>query len=278
MIGLSVRVSGRPPVTMALSQGKGLVSAGGSWWKKRNSRSTTLFHGTGVDDRDDALEWFTIKQPARGTAIEIEVVETRTADWPRRRPRRAVDWRAHFRRQLARDRHTIGRLSARLRRGRVESSSVPESQSRRSPMLGFLVSLDSHRLGRVGVASPGSLDVTVYLKYTPNKVSVRLHAQGRENLGHDTWRSRRWNWSGQDLRVGQRIRIEVVEPIDLDLGETGEIDTRSPTSPDEIRNTLSALRTAIRTNQYKRRASDMVAWDRSRPAPRSYRRTPIRDL
>jgi hypothetical protein len=100
MVGLRARWSSDPAITMALDQERYVVSAGASWKAKRNSKtSTILFHGVGVDDKDDVLRWFSQRQPLSGTWIEIEIVETDTGEWPRRKPHRKVNWGAIFRGQ-----------------------------------------------------------------------------------------------------------------------------------------------------------------------------------
>jgi len=279
VVGLRARCSSHPAITMALDQERYVVSAGAFWKAKRNSkRPTILFHGTGIDDKDDAVVWFSQTQPSSGSWIEIEIVETDSGDWPRRTPRRKVDWRAIFRRKQARDRRTLEALSMRIQRLGPQPVSAREwDRSLRPPSCGFLLTLDDQALGRIGVGNPGSMHVDVFLKRSAKGVSIRLQADGSETLGSDARRWRHWSWVERPLRIGQRLRIDVVEPTDLDLGDVRRVVSFVPRGESEIRSAIKGLRAAIRSNLYSKQARQMITLNRNRPEPRHYPREPIRE-
>ncbi|HEY7374667.1 MAG TPA: hypothetical protein VIF57_21060 [Polyangia bacterium] len=263
-------------MTMALDQDQYVVSAGASWKAKRSSKRTAiLFHGSGIDDRGDALAWFHRKQRSAGSWIEIEVVDIDTSDWPRRKPRRNVDWRAYFR---ARDRRALHELRLKLEgmKSNSISSGHPE-RGLRPPPGGFLVSLDGQLLGRIGVRAPGSMNVDVFVRRRADGVSICLCADGTEKFDDNRWMRRRWKWSAKRLRIGQRLRIEVVEPTDLHRGYADGIVESALASEKQIRAAIKKLQADIRADRYDKEAEEMIVWSRNRPDPRRYLRRPIRE-
>jgi hypothetical protein len=277
MLGLRARVSGRPPVTMALGQQRYLITSGWSWTRSRRSKlAKGLFHGTGIDDREDHLQWFAHRDPQRGSSIAIEVVDVAVADWPRRSPRRNTDWQEYFREHRVKDRHSIEQLAARLREVRQMSPRPADSDSVQRPSVGVSVSLDGHPLGKIGVGDPGSLSVTVYLRHRPDGDMVHLHVHGGENVGRDRWRWRKWRWEERKLAHGARVRIDIVGPTDVDPGEIREIVSYKPTTAEELREALRELRKKVKLDRYRKEAIEMMARDRARPTPRHYPRATIR--
>ena len=277
MLGLRTQVSGRAPVMMALNQEHYVVTAGASWRREANTKSAGLtLHGTGIDDREDHLEWFVVADAIRGSWIEITVVDIAIADSPRRKPRRRVDWPAHFRAERMKDRRRIAELFARLKQTKHGRAWVsrPELASPRDPAVGFLVTLNGRPVGRVGVGDPGALSVDIVLRQRPGGAIARLNVHGGENLG-GAWRWRSWEWEGRQLQVSDQLRIEVVEPDQLDLGRIREVKSYEPQTEEQIRDALKILRRSVRT-RHSAKAARMKALDEDRPAPRRYPRTPIR--
>jgi hypothetical protein len=86
----------------------------------------------------------------------------------------------------------------------------------------------------------------------------------------------RWSWCDQELRLGQRVRIETIDPRGADLGELREIVTYGATTLNDARAELKELTRDLARDGYGRRAAQQAAYERGRPAPRSYPRAPIR--
>jgi hypothetical protein len=231
--------------------------------------------GSGLDDQDDHLMWSSSEPSAVRAWMAITIVETAAGDPPRRLPRSRGDWDARFRRMRAENRGEIADLARRLRQPNWHPAppQIPPLPSRAD--YGFVVTVDDRLIGSAGVAGHGTLSVDVVLKRRGAKISASLHVHGGENLDGLTWRWRRWRWGDQrKLDVGQRVRIEVGEPYHLSLGDVRELTCYRPTTRQEARARLVDLRRAIK--RYASQARAMKAYHRTRPAPRSYPRTPIR--
>lgn len=224
------------------------------------------FHCIGIDDRNDHLDWLIAPAADRRSWIDITVVDTNTADSPQRRRRRKTDWRAHFAAVRKRDRRRTAELSVRLRQVRSGIETAPRMLPVGRPTLAFLVTLNGRRLGRVGVGDPGTLSVTVFARRHLGRENVRLVVHAGESLGRSSWRWLHWKWNYRRLKVGDRVRIQIVAPRRLDIPHGREVKNYEPTRAGEIR---AALR-RLGNYRYGWEAAQMLKYERRRPSPRRY--------
>lgn len=275
MIGLRVEIPGRAPVTMALNLSDYLVSASAHWrWRAIERTPRLKFSGTGLDDRDDHLVWFVAEPAAPSSSMVITPVDTATADPPRRRPRPRVDWDARFRRHRRDDIRAIARFTRLLRQPERPPPALPDLPDRADG--GFVVSIDGRAAGSAGIGGRGTVNVTVFAKQKGPRVAINLCATGGEFLGEMTYRWRRWSWGNVQLDFGQRVCIEVGRPEQLDLGYVSGIDQLSYRTKAQMREELADLRKEVKSDGHAKEARDMKAYDRNRPPPRTYPRSPIR--
>jgi hypothetical protein len=243
-------------------------------WRRKGKKPTFDFIGSGMDDRTDFLRWFTVESLGVGAWMEITPVETTTADPPRRAPRRIVS-RLRLQRSLARTRREIAHLTRRLERPEWRPTVSPLPPPPERADFGLVVKLDDRVIGSAGIGGHGVLSIDVILKRRPGRLLLMLHAHGGEDLGDVTYRWRRWAWGEQrEVDIGQRIRIEVVPPEQLDLGAVREVRRYLPTTRKEVRARLADLRRELKTRARARRESK--EYDRTRPPSRTYPRAPIR--
>jgi len=271
-----VKVPGRPPVTMALNHASYQVSADASArWRLRGKTPTFKFIGGGMDDRMDYLKWFEVQPAGAGAWMEITVVETSTADPPRRQ-RRRMGTRLRRQRALARTRRQIADLTRRLQRPDWQPTVLPVPPPPARADFGFVVTLDGRVVGSAGLGGRGGLSVSVFLIRRGRRLIVRLHVHGGESFGPVTHRWRRWAWGDlREIDVGQRVRIEVGRrPERLDQGEIREVRHYLPTTRQEARAWLADQRREVKNHGRTRRQID--EHERSRPPPRAYPRAPIR--
>jgi hypothetical protein len=248
MYGLRVQVSGRPPVTMALNLESYQVSASAfARWRRQGTKPTFEFVGSGTDDRTDFLKWFSFEPSGTGAWMEITPVETTTAD-PPRRSRRWMASRLRLQRSQARARRQIAEITRRLRRPEWQPTLLPIPPPPARADFGFVVTLDHRVIGSAGIGGRGSLSIDVFLKRRRRRLLLTLHVHSGEYFGPVTHRWRRWPWADwRDIDVGQRVRIEVGRPGQLDLGEVREVRRYLPTTRQEARVQLADLRRRSRT-------------------------------
>ena len=275
MYGLRVQVAGRAPVTMALNHESYQVSVFAfAKWRRRGRKARFEFIGSGMDDRDDFLKWFSVEPPGVGAWMEITPVETTTADPPRRMRRRTAT-RLRLQRASARTRREIVEITRGLRRPDWQPTVVPIPAPPARADFGFVVKLDDRLIGSAGIGGRGGLSVTVLLKRRRRRLALALHVHGGEFFGHSTHRWRRWPWGDQrEIDIGQRVRIEVGRPERLDQGDVREVRRYLPTTRQEARQYLAGLRSQVKNHARTQRQLD--EYRRSRPPPRAYPRAPIR--
>jgi hypothetical protein len=278
MYGLRVQLPGRPPVTMALDQQKYQVSVYARWhWRLHGKQARSEFSGTGMDDRDDLLRWFRLI-PATGQEwVEITVVDTTTADPPRRARRRQLDWHALMRRRRQMDRRQWAQLSRLVQQPESHPPPLPPPPVRAEG--GFVVEVDGQFHGSAGIGGRGWVGVSVLVARKGRRLAVNLGVHGGEKLARDTYRWRNWPWGRlEELDVGDRVRIELGTPDRLDLGEIASIDRLQLRhwTKEMMREELADLTRKLQNGRfYTRMARERIALDRSRPRPRSYPRKPI---
>jgi hypothetical protein len=204
-------------------------------WRRRGRKPTFEFVGSGMDDRTDFLRWFSVEPSGVGAWMEITPVETTTADPPRRHARRIIS-RLRLQRSLARTRREIADLTRRLKRPDWKPTVSPVPPAPERADFGLIVKLDDSVIGSAGIGGRGVLSVDVILKRSPGRLLLMLHVHGGESLGDVSYRWRRWAWGDRrEIEVGQRIRIEVVPPEQLDLGDIREVQRYLPTTRKEVR-------------------------------------------
>jgi hypothetical protein len=273
MYGLRVQVSGRPPVTMALNLKSYQVSACAfARWRRRGKKPTFEFVGSGMDDRTDFLKWFSV-EPSAGW-MEITPVEITTADPPRRHVRRIAS-RLRLQRSLVRTRRAIADITRRLQRPEWQPTLSPIPRPPQRADFGFVVTLDDRVIGSAGIGGRGGLSIDVFLKRSGRRLALRLHVHGGEYFGPLTYRWRRWAWGEErEIDVGQRVRIKIGRPGQLDLGEVREVRRYLPTTRREARERLADLRRELENHARSQR--ETKKYQQSRPPPRAYPRMPIR--
>lgn len=278
MLGLRVHVRGCSPLTLALPQKRYVVSAGAFWRRGRpRDHAESYFHGTGIDDRMDHLKWLWIQDPARKLWMDIEVVDASVAAAPRRQPRRAINWKRFFTELRARDRKRMRMLEARLRRA-LSGILYRESEwTSQPPALGYRVALNGRALGRVGVQDPGTVSVTVVVKQHRGRQSAYLSIHGGDRVGQSSWRWRTWPFDNRGLKVGDRVRIEVVAPVRLSCGRVQKLETTEVADPADIAREVKELRKRVESTYYRKEADDVIQTERTRPPTRHYPRGSIRE-
>jgi hypothetical protein len=272
MLGLRVEASGRAPVVMALDQDHWGVTAEAAWRKYLpRERARTVLRATGVDDRDDLLTWFAIGNARPGAWLDVTVVDTPVADVPRRKPRRKRNWRALLRARVKDQLRDIAELAAQLRALRAGKQRPQHVPSGQTSSVGFGVTVNGRSLGRLGIGELGSLSVAVSAGRGPGGEYAFTNVHGGDRIGRDRhWR--RWGWQRLDLRVGDRVRIAVVAPLELDVGEIYKYEPWPPAIADQVRWHLNDLRRSVTPRGQRARLARMLAFDRERPPPRRYGR------
>ena len=278
MLGLRVLVRGRYPLTLALPQEDYVIQAGASWRRSgQRTRAESYFHGTGIDDRADYLKWLWIRNPARRLWMDIAVVDALVAAAPRRQPRRAIHWKEFFEKLRAKDLKRGMELDVRLREARSGIYYREPRWVAHPPALGFRVTLNRRELGRFGVSDPGSLSIDVVLRHRFNKQSAHLSVHGGDRVGQSSWRWRTWPCDGRRLKVGDRLRIEVVAPVRLSGGRVQGIETTEVTDVANITRELKELHKRLKSGYYRRETADMLRAERERLPARRYPRRLIRE-
>jgi hypothetical protein len=273
MLGLRVHVRGRPPLTLALPQDHYLVTAGASWDRRSpRKQAASCFHGTGMDDRADHLKWFWVKNPPRRLWMDVVVVDEAVAAAPRRHPRRAIDWKDFFRKLRAKDLKRTRELEARMRQARSGTFYREPVWAAHPPALGFRVTLNRRELGRFAVSDPGALSINVYVKHRSDAHDAYLVIHGGDHVGPNSWRWRKWPRDTRRLRVGDRVRIEVVAPIRLSSSRVGRLDTTEVTDIAGITRELKELHKRLQSDSYRKEVANMLRYERERPPPRRYSR------
>jgi len=260
---------------MALNIERYHVSAGAyARWRRRGKKPTFEFVGTGMDDRDDLLRWFSFKRAPAESWMEIAPVEITTAD-PPRRYRSGMPSHQRLQQSLARTRREIAAITRRLRQPEWHPTPVAVPPPPARADFGFAVTLDDRVIGSAGIGGRGVVSVDVFLKRRRRRLLVMLHVHGGESFGPVAHRWRRWSWGdSREIDVGQRVRIEVGRPELLDLGEIREVRRYLPTTREEAREHLAGLRSRVKDHARWRR--EVKEHHQSRPPPRTYPRAPIR--
>ena len=218
-----------------------------------------------------------MRDPERRLWMDIEVVDAPVADAPRRQPRRRMKWKEFFRKMRARELKRARKLEARLRQAR-SGFYVQPGWTSKPPALGFRVTLNGRELGRIGVGDPGSLSIDVAVMQRPDKHTAYLMIDGGDRVGQHSWRSRTWPRETRGLKVGDRVRIEVVAPVRLSSGRLQKLETMEPTNVAGIARELKELRKRSKSGYYRKLPHDMLRADRDRPPARRYPRGLMRDL
>lgn len=272
MLGLRVRLKGRRAILMSLDQERYVVSVDASWKRSgARKKARTAFTGTGLDDRDDHLRWFTVDDVRVGSTLEITVVDTPIAHPPMRVPRVTLRKVKRAQVRAVPDLRSIAVMKARLRALRAGTPPPIVVLSERPSAVGFRVMLNGRHLTRVGVGDPGTLDVSIYVRRAPDGRNARLYIHGGDRVS-DGYRWRRWATTDLRLKIGDRVSVACVTPRRLDRGEISATDDSLPTTAAEIQALLRHLRHSATTQRRRASLARFAAYERSRRAPRSYPR------
>jgi hypothetical protein len=95
---------------------------------------------------------------------------------------------------------------------------------------------------------------------------------GATMSGPNSWRWRKWPRDTRRLRVGDRVRIEVVAPIRLSSSRVGRLDTTEVTDIAGITRELKELHKRLQSDSYRKEVANMLRYERERPPPRRYSR------
>lgn len=257
---------------MALDQERYLLSVEASWRRGSSRKKARMsFTGTGVDDRDDHLRWFKVDDVRIGSSIEVVVVDTAVADPPARAPRVTVE---KLKRAQARGRlrdGSIAGVKARLHALRTGEPIPVVQPPERPSAVGFSVAINGRLVRRVGVGNPGLLTVTVLGRRTPDGFGARFYVHGGD-AAVDGYLFRRWDNADLRLEVGDRVSITCIAPTNLDRGRINAANESMPATAAELQAFLRHLRRSDRATRAA--LARFAAYERKRPAPRSYPRRP----
>lgn len=271
MFGLKVRVQGQPPMLLALPQEQCLVSAGAHVGGRRGARRAPSLSGTGIDDREDHLSWFSMDPAPLGSALDITVIDTTTGTAPRRKPRRAIDWQHFFAEMAARERKREVVLAQRLKHLLAGGTYTEPSWRCEPAQAGVRVSLNGKVLLRVAVRQPGSLSATVFAKLRDGRKSAALHVQGGTQLAPMTWHRYDWPQATTRLKLGDRVNIQIIPPHRLDRNELKEV-THDATTLGAVSTELAKIQRRLSSDYYARELAQMLALPPA-PPPRCYPRS-----
>ena len=272
MFGLKVTLRGSEPIVLALPQDRYVVSAGARLGHRRHERAPGWqFQASGIDENDDDLRWFSAKCPRRQSALNISVVDSANATLPRRIPGRHVDWHDVFAQQIQHDRARLVLLEERLRHVLAGTHVAAPPWVGKPATVAIRVSLNDRLLGRITVEQPGVLSATVYAKRKGSRRSAALSIQGGAQTGPQSWRWYDWTHLSRPLEVGDRVRLEFIDP-----------QTSTPNTVRTIENDVSTrqavaaeianIRTRLRSDYYARQEASMREYSQARPKPHRYPR------
>jgi hypothetical protein len=164
-------------------------------------------------------------------------------------------------------------LEARLRRARSGISYREPRWVTHPPALGYRVTLNGRELGRIGVNDPGSLSIDVVVRHRHGRHHAYLSIHGGDRVGQRSWRWRKWPFDNRRLEVGDRVRIAVVPPVRLSCGRAQELETTEVTGLADITREMKELRKRLKSDYYRKEATDVIRAARERLPPRRYSRS-----
>gem|GEM_PF-4657016 len=259
-------------MVLALPQDRYLVSVGASVGRPQGGRGPQWqFQGSGIDENDDALRWFSEDCPRIGSSWNIVVVNSATAASPRRVPRRRIAWHQVFVRQIEQEEARLRLLEDRLRALMVNAVVGERTWTTKPPAIAVRVRVNGRDFGNVSIERPGVLSITVYAKLRDKQQGAALSIHGGTQLGPQTWRRYDWSRVNQRLEVGDKVSLEFVEPRRLVSNSVRNIE-RDVWMRANIAAEIAEIRGRLRSNYYAEQEANMREYSLSRPKPHRYPR------
>ena len=171
-----------------------------------------------------------------------------------------------------RDLQRVAELESRLRKLQSGLSYRPPKWPSQPAAVAFRVVHNGRQLGRIAVADPGALSVDVYAKRRGRRETINLMVHGGDHLGPRTWQWYKWAWCERRLKVGDRVRVDIISPQNLAPNRVRRVDAADAVSRADILRELSELRRRLKADRYRKETANMLEAEQSRLPPRRYPR------